>query len=253
MILEYHRPDKVEDALKLLGRENPKTVPLGGGTVLNTPSEEEVAVVDLQKLGLSEISQKGSQLTIGATATLQALLDTEGIQPALAKVIQHEATYNLRQAGTVAGSLVSAGGRSPLLAALMALDAQLTWLPGDVSQPLGEFVPVRAGGGIGAIIAAVSISLQTKLAYEYVARTPADKPVVLAAAGRWPSGRTRIVLGGYGKAPLTVMDGEANEGVLEGVADAYLTAEDQWATAEYRSQTARTLARRCLEALEAAQ
>jgi CO/xanthine dehydrogenase FAD-binding subunit len=91
--------------------------------------------------------------------------------------------------------------------------------------------------------------VQTSLSYAYSARSAADKPIVCAAAARWPSGRTRIVLGGFGKAPLLVMDGEANEGLLEAAEAAYLTAGDQWASAEYRSETAGVLVERCLNEL----
>lgn len=251
MILEYHRPETMKEALFLLARETPRTYPLGGGSVLNAPNNNQYAVVDLQELQLDFIEQKGSQLKIGAAATLQTLLDTAGIQPALAETIRAEAAYNLRQTGTAAGALVSGSGRSPFLAAMLALDAQLVWQPDDTAVPLGEFVHLRGGEWPGALITEIGISLQTKLAYTFVARSPADRPIVCVAAARWPSGRTRIVLGGYGKAPQMVMDGEANEGVLDAVAAAYLTAEDKWASGEYRSDAARTLARRCLEALDA--
>lgn len=249
MILEYVRPETLGEALEYLARPTPKTVPLGGGTVLNAPSDQSFAVVDLQALGLDKIELKGRSIEVGATATLQTLLEVEEIQPALAEAIRHESAYNLRQSGTVAGSLVSGGGRSPFLAAMLALGTELTWEPGNLSQPLGEFLPLRAGSWPGSLITKVSFSLQTELAYHFVARTPADRPVVCAVVARWPSGRTRIVLGGYGKAPLTILDGEANEGVLQAAEAAYLTAEDQWASAEYRSQTARVLVARCLETL----
>jgi len=246
MILEYYRPDNLDEALALLTRESPPTVPLGGGTVLNAPSDQQVAVVDLQGLGWGGIEARGRELQIGATASLQALMDTGAIQPALGRAIRHEAAYNLRQTGTVAGGLVSGSGRSPFLTAMLALDTALVWQPGEVVQPLGEFLPLRSGKWPGEVISAVRISTQTALSYEYVARSPADKPVVCAAAARWPSGRTRIVLGGYGKAPLTILDGEANEGLLEAAEAAYLTAEDEWASAEYRREMAVVLARRCL-------
>jgi CO/xanthine dehydrogenase FAD-binding subunit len=250
MILEYYRPEKLDEALALLTRESPRTVPLGGGTVLNAPSERQVAVVDLQALGWNTIEQKGRELWIGATASLQALMDTGSVQPALRRAIRHEAAYNLRQTGTVAGALVAGGGRSPFLTVMLALDTGLVWQPGDAVLPLGEFLPLRGGKWPGAVISEVRISTQTALSYEYVARSPADKPVVCASAARWPSGRTRIVLGGYGKAPLTILDGEANEGLLDAAEAAYLTAEDQWASAEYRREIAVVLVRRCLAAIE---
>jgi len=250
VIIEYLRPETLEETLRLLARTEPKTVPLGGGTVLNAPSDQQVAVVDLRNLGLNKMETKGRSLEIGATTTLQSLLGIEGIQSALVQAVRHESAYNLRQSGTVAGSLVSGGGRSPFLTAMLALDSELYWQPGEVIQLLGDFLPLRNGTWPGALITKVTISLQTALAYHYVARTPADRPVVCAAAARWPSGRTRIVLGGFGKAPQTILDGEANDGVLEAASAAYLTAEDQWASAEYRSHTAKVLVRRCLEQFE---
>lgn len=251
MIIEYLRPKTLAEGLELLARETPTTVPLGGGTVLNAPSDRQVAVVDLQDLGLDGIDPLGSVLHIGATATLQALLETDGLQPALKRALRHETSYNLRQSGTVAGGLVSGNGRSPLLAAMLALDTGLIWQPGDQEQNIGEFLPLRAEKWPGLLIAEVRISLQPKLAYEYVARSPADRPIVLAAAARWGSGRTRIVLGGYGKAPLTIVDGEANEGVLDSAEAAYLTAVDAWASAEYRAEIAKVLVGRCLEQVSA--
>ncbi len=35
MIIEYHRPETLEQALALLSRKNPPTLPLGGGSYLS--------------------------------------------------------------------------------------------------------------------------------------------------------------------------------------------------------------------------
>jgi hypothetical protein len=59
----------------------------------------------------------------------------------------------------------------------------------------------------GWLIISISIPLNVKLSFEYVARTPADKPIVCAAVAQWNSGRTRLALGGYGKIPMLAMDG----------------------------------------------
>jgi CO/xanthine dehydrogenase FAD-binding subunit len=134
---------------------------------------------------------------------------------------------------------------------MMALDAELVWQPGDVVTPLGEFMPLRNGGAWpGKVISEIRINTQVQLAFHYIARSPADRPVMIAAAARWNSGRTRIVLGGYGKAPITILDGEANQGVLDAAEVAYLTAGDQWASAEYRSEMAKVLSQRCLAEFE---
>ncbi|MGD8456415.1 MAG: FAD binding domain-containing protein [Anaerolineales bacterium] len=247
MIVEYHRPDTIDDALKLLKRKEPVTVPLGGGTVLNAPSDDQYAVVDLQNLALSGVKKKGSNLIVGGTTTLQDLLQFPDLAEVLVKAIHHEATYNLRQVSTIAGTIVTASGRSPFATTLLALDPQLTWLPGEKSQPLGEFIPLRSEPWSGLLISQISIPLQPKLAYEYVARSPADLPIVAVAVARWASGRTRIVLGGYGDSPMMVMDGAEDDGALAVVENAYLHAGDHWASAEYRADVVKTLTKRCLD------
>jgi probable selenate reductase FAD-binding subunit len=250
MIIEYHRPESIEEALELLQREQPNTVPLGGGSVLNAPSDDEVAVVDLQNLGLDMVKRKGKTLMVGATVTLETLLASPDLPEALVKAIRHEATYNLRQVSTVAGTLVAADGRSPFTTALLALDPQLTWLPGEVKQPLGDFLALRSDDSWPELlITEVAFSLQPKLAYEYVARSPADLPIVCVAIARWSSGRARIVLGGYGASPMMVLDGQEEGGALPVVKNAMANAEDQWASAEYRADVAQTLTKRCLEAV----
>lgn len=248
MIKEYHRPRTLEEAIQLLARSKPPTLPLGGGSLLNRPSPDSFAVVDLQSLGLNVIQRRGNFIDLGATVTLETLLG-EDLSPALIRAIQHEATYNLRQVATVAGTLVAASGRSPFTTVLLALDAQLTLQPGDEQVSLGDLMPVRAGRLRGRLITQVTLPLNADLAYEYVARTPADQPIVCAAVAQWRAGRTRLALGGFGKAPLLGMDGPGPDGIEKAARDAYSQAGDEWATAEYRREMAPVLARRCLEAL----
>ena len=250
MIVEYHRPQKIEDALKLLGRKDPLTVPLGGGTLLNQPSDRQVAVVDLQSLGLNLIKPGGRTLTLGAAVTLQALLDEPELHVALKAAIRHEATYNIRQVATIAGNLVSANGRSPFATAMLALAPELTLQPGDEKILLGDLLPLRNEQLPGRLITEISIPLNVKLAYQYVARTPADLPIVCVALAQWSSGRTRLALGGYGSSPLLAMDGPNPQGADIAAQDAYREAGDPWATAQYRSDVAATLTRRCLQEIK---
>jgi CO/xanthine dehydrogenase FAD-binding subunit len=251
MIVEYHRPETIEEALNLLKRKEPVTVPLGGGAILNAPSDKQVAVVDLQNLDLDKVKKKGSTLNVGGATTLENLLHFPDLPEALVKAIRHEATYNLRQVSTIAGTIVAADGRSPFTTTLLALDPQLTWLPGEKSQPLGEFIPLRSEPWPGLLISQITIPLQPKLAYEYVARSPNDLPIVAVAVARWSSGRTRIVLGGYGASPMMAMDGAEDGGALAVVENAFMNAGDQWASAEYRANVVKTLTKRCLNTVTA--
>jgi CO/xanthine dehydrogenase FAD-binding subunit len=248
MITEYHRPQTIEEALALLTRSQPFSVALAGGTALDRQSSQPLAVVDLQALGLDQIAKRGNILEIGAMVRLQTLLDS-AMPEAFKQVIQHEATYNLRQSATVAGTLVAADGRSPFTTALLALDAQLTALPGPEQISLGDLLPLRAERLRGRLITLVSIPLNARLAYESVGRTPADLPIVCAAAGVWPSGRTRLALGGFGHAPTLAFDGNSPEGAEVAACSAYALAGDEWASAEYREAMAGVLAQRCIDRL----
>jgi CO/xanthine dehydrogenase FAD-binding subunit len=99
------------------------------------------------------------------------------------------------------------------------------------------------------LITSISVPLNVKLAFDYVSRTPADKPIVCAALAQWSSGRTRLVLGGYGKSPRLAMDGTEAEGVEAAARNAFHEATDEYGSAEYRMDVAATLAKRCLESM----
>lgn len=257
MISEYHRPEKLTDALALLARTEPISVPLAGGTGLDRSSPQQLAVVDLQALGLDFLNWRGHSWDLGAMVRLQTMHEqvrlagftAPGIANALKRVIEHEATYNLRQAATVAGTLVASGGRSPFTTTLLALDANLTLQPGDEIISLGDLLPLRAEKLRGKLITQVTLPANPRLAYEYVARTPADLPIVCVALAIWPSGRVRMALGGYGNAPTLALDGNEPGGIQPAAQSAYSRAGDDWASAEYRREIASVLANRCFESI----
>ncbi len=251
-IIEYLRPGTMDAAVKALSRKTPRTVPLGGGTDLPHNSKEAFAVVDLQGLGLNKISQEGAFITVGATATLQSVFDAEIISPVLAEVIRLEATSNRRQIATLGGTLIASNGRSPLATIFMAMDANLVWEPGGYEIGFGDWLAVRdsSRGAVidhpGLILVTVKWPARMELAFHKVSRTPADLPLLCVAVAGWASGRRRIVAGGYGRSPILVMDGPEGRGAEEAVRSAVSNAGDEWASAEYRQETAWTLTRRCL-------
>jgi putative selenate reductase FAD-binding subunit len=246
MITDYHRPQTLEEALKLLSA--PNTRPLGGGTVLAHPGDKSFTVVDLQSLGLDKLHKSGNNLEIGATVTLQTLLESPYTPAALKAALILEAPINLRNMGTVAGALVTSDGRSPFAAVMLALDAKLTVLSGESPVvSLGNFFPLRQEILQGKIITKIEIPLQTKLAFETVARSPTDKPIVCVALAQWPSGRTRLVIGGWGISPSLALDGNDTSGVEAAARNTAHDAADEWASAEYRRDIAVVLAKRCLK------
>jgi CO/xanthine dehydrogenase FAD-binding subunit len=249
MITTYHRPQTLDEALTLLAQ--PNTLPLGGGTLLSHPTTDSVQVVDLQALGLDSLSKNGNNLELGATLTLQALLESEHCPAALKSALKLEAPLNIRNSATVAGTLVACDGRSTFASVLLAMDAKVEQKIFDNSKVesrisnIGDFLPIRPQG----LITSITIPLNVKLAFESVSKTPADKPIVCAALAQWNSGRTRLVLGGYGKSPMLAMDGTEADGADVAAKNTYHEATDEWASAEYRVDVASTLAKRCLEAI----
>jgi putative selenate reductase FAD-binding subunit len=245
MITTYHRPKTLDEALTLLTQ--PNTVPLGGGTLLSQGKSDPVSVVDLQHLGLDSIRVNGNELQVGATCSLQALLESEHCPATLKSALKLEAPLNIRNTATVAGTVVASDGRSTFTTMLLAMDAKVS-VTSDQSSviSIGEFLLARPKGLITSII----IPANVKTAFEFVSKTPADKPLVCAALAQWNSGRTRLTLGGYGSSPLLAMDGTEADGLDTAARNAYHEANDEWASAEYRMDVAATLAKRALEALK---
>ncbi|HLO18737.1 MAG TPA: FAD binding domain-containing protein [Anaerolineales bacterium] len=248
MITAYHRPKTLDEALTLLTQ--PNRIPLGGGTLLSHTTSDSVEAVDLQALDLNTVKKSGNNLEIGATVTLQQLLESELCPEALKSALKLEAPLNLRNAATVAGTVVCCDGRSTFATVMLALDAKID-IRNSTSESqllnIGDFLPLR--NLQRSLITAITIPLNVKLAFDYVSRTPADKPIVCAALAQWNSGRTRLALGGYGKSPMLAMDGIEAEGVEASARNAFHEANDEWASAEYRMDVAATLAKRCLESI----
>ena len=255
MIIEYHRPRTIDEALALLARSEPVSRPLAGGTGIDRSAPQPVAVVDLQALGLDSLSWRGGSLELGAMVTLQDIIESD-VPEELKSIARLEASYNLRQSASVAGTLVAADGRSAFTTTLLALDTALTVVSLFQSQfkeeqiGLGDLLPLRGERLAGKLISSLRLPGRgVRLAYEYIARTPADLPLVCAAATAWPSGRTRLALGGYGAAPTLAFDGSEAQGAEIAARSAYSAAGDEWASAEYRTEMAGILAERCLARL----
>jgi len=254
MITDYYRPKSLEEALLLLSA--PNFLPLGGGTLLSHASDDSFAVVDLQALNLNKLRKSGNNLEIGAAVTLQNLLESTHSPTALKTAIKLETPLNLRNMGTVAGTMVTSNGRSSFITVMLALDAKVTICCRSLSKnpssyeqnilPIGEILPFRKELLRGKLISKILIPLQTKLAFESIARTPADKPIICTAVAHWPSGRTRLVIGGWGNIPTLAMDGLESAGIEAAARNATHDANDEWASANYRSDVAVVLAKRCV-------
>lgn len=250
--LQYHRPKTLQEALELLDQG----VPLAGGTAIVPHLKGTQTVIDLQDLGLDGLKKTKNALQVGAAAKLQTLL-TSGISKALAAACQLEANLNLRNMATLGGTIMSGDGRSPLLTALLALATEVQLEPSSERLPLDQLLDRRSEKGFHSLITSIRIPLDSPLAYDQVARAPYDRPIVCSAvcgSERKDGAREiRIVLGGFGPRPQRVPQAEQAlneergvEAATAAAREAYLKADDHWASGEYRGHVAGVLVGRLL-------
>lgn len=247
--LKVYRPQTIADAIELLA----KGVPLSGGTVVTTKRYLIPAVIDLQDLGLDGMEVSDRAIKLGATLSLQEIVEAESILPeALRHAARQEAGWNIRNQATLGGLIITGDGRSPLLAVLLAMGADVVLEPGTDIVPLNDFLNLRADSSFSQLITSIELIKPSYLAYDQVSRSPADWPIVCAAVSRFTTGEEgeihKVVLGGFGSRPLSLAEAEANQSVKnvsgEAASQAYAEAGDEWATAAYRSHIAGVLVRR---------
>ena len=212
MIVNYIRPQSLDEAVTVLSRIDLVALPMGGGTTLSQAGgETPITVVDLQKIGLDKIKLEGDRLLIGATTHLQALVEHPACPEYLRTAIVAEFSRNLRNMKTLAGALTTSDGQSVLTCVLMAADSNVIWAPGEKSIRLGDWLPLRGKHNYGKLITKIELSLAARVQFEAVGRTPKDRPSVCVAIAQWESGRTRLVLGAPGENASLINDGASNK------------------------------------------
>jgi probable selenate reductase FAD-binding subunit len=236
-ISAYFRPESLIEAFALLRR--PGAVLIGGGTKLNRRrSSEPIEVVDLQALGLGRVEQPDADtVVVGATATLQDLVETEALPAAVRAAARREMPSTLRAQSTVGGTIVTADRESELLIALLVHDAVVRIERPEGNEELAlETLLAQLPLTTPAIVTAITIDTRGRSSIARTARTPADKAIVAAAARISPDGRRRLALAGVATTPI-----------LWGENDDLEPPGDYRGSGEYRHALAGVLAARAIE------
>ncbi|MBA4311015.1 MAG: hypothetical protein C0417_00095 [Chlorobiaceae bacterium] len=249
MILEYFRPATLSEAVELLQRNEPITIPLGGGLTLAKRSDD-IAVVDLQSIGLNYIKIIETLTVIGATTTLEEMIVFYQDNRSVVEAIKIQCSKNQRVMGTIAGLIVSENGRSPLLTVMLALNAQIVWLPGEICISLEDWLPKRHDWKKAALISEIKVDNDVQVVFESVGRSPYDQPTICCAVAKWKTGRTRITFGGFGDNPVTAFDGDVNGDLITMIKNVLADSSDQWASSVYRQDAGTNLAMRLLKELK---
>lgn len=203
-ILSYHRPDTIESALALLDGDG--VAVLGGGTVLNRrPIDQPRAVVDLQALGLDQISATDAAVTFGAMVRLQDVVDAPATPPLVMEAARREGPNTLRNAATLGGVIGCRDWQSELLAALLVHEAVVTLQRSAAREDLPlEGVLNDTAALNRTVITQVRIAAGGNHAAARTGRTPADEPIVTVVGRRGPEGTTRLAMSGVAAVPIIV-------------------------------------------------
>lgn len=146
---EYQSPKTLDEALRLLGRHGDEAKILAGGHSLLPMMKLRLAspryVIDIGHLrGLDYIREDGDRIAIGALATHAQIAASELLRekcPLLPETAAHIGDMQVRNRGTIGGSLAHADPAADYPAAILALDAEIIVqsTSGKRTIPAGEF------------------------------------------------------------------------------------------------------------------
>lgn len=275
----YHRPETVDEALAVLAAHGPGAKPLAGGQSLipamNFRLAQPAVLVDLNRIAaLASVREETDDLRIG-TMTRQRTVERDPLvrrrAPLLAEALPHVAHAQIRNRGTLGGSVAHADPAGEIPAVLLALEARfdLRGPGGTRTVPAerfftGLFETALAPAELLVEIAIPAMPARTGWAFLEVARRHGDyalagvaATVTLDDAGRCRA--ARIALLGVGEGPVLArraaksLAGEPpTDKLLREAAGAAAAKDidppgDIHASAAYRRQLVGVLTRRALE------
>jgi len=273
----FTRPDCLAEALKVKERGGVKAHVLAGGTNLMSYIKKGVftegALIDITRLDeLKAVARSGDTLEIGACATITELLENPlvtGTVPFFAGALRKFANPLIRNTATIGGNLADASPIADTAPILLVLDAVLTArsISGSREIPLADFfvaprkTVLRPEELLTRIAFRIPEKTETVTFLKMGLRNGTACSVTSAAAflgiENGKAKTVRVALGGVAPRPVRA---RAAEAALSGkdptMAACAASAEharadispisDVRGSAEYRSDLAVTLVKRCL-------
>lgn len=257
----YHRPKSVADAVALLGQfDDPKL--LGGGqTLLPTLKQRLARPSDLIDLGqipeLQGIREETGGLTVGAFTRHAQVAHSDVVQrviPALASLAEGIGDRQVRNMGTLGGSICNADPSADYPAAVVALKATVRTDRREIAGDdffTGMFETALEPG---EIVTAVHFQKPDKAAYAKF-RNPASRYAIVGVFVAVFGSEVRVAVTGAGPSVFRADDMEAalaQDFRADALNGASVSADglnaDIHASADYRAHLVRVMARRAVEA-----
>ncbi len=276
----YECPRDVAEAVALLGAHGGDARPLAGGQslvpLLNFRLARPAVLVDLNRIeALGRIAATDGALRIGAMARQAAVEADARVAhgwPLLTEAIGHIAHPQIRNRGTIGGSLAHNDPAAELPAAMLALDAQMIAQGPEGERAIaaqnffaGTMETALAPDELLTEIRVPALPEGTGWGFQEAARRQGDFALVAVAVLLRPEGAggndARVVVTGTGEGPARIPQAEtilakrgrvadACEAAGDAAAEASEPADDPHAPAWYRQKLVAALTRRaCREAL----
>jgi carbon-monoxide dehydrogenase medium subunit len=168
---EYFAPRTVSEALELLGRYGEDAKILAGGQSLLPMMKLRIAgpkyLIDVNRIeGLDGLRREGNRLVIGALCRHADVADSALVRehlPVMTDAARLTADVQVRNRGTLAGSVAHADPAGDWPAALLVLDTQVqvTGPDGTRRVPLHEFIvdAYTTQLGVGEMVVGLSVAM----------------------------------------------------------------------------------------------
>lgn len=246
----YARASDLDHALELLAEPDAKAI--AGGQSLIPVMKLRVArpalVVDISRLDLRGVEERDGEVHIGPLTTWDELIGAEVLQrPALAALGECASgigDLQVRNLGTIGGSVVHADPASDMPAVLLALGARLKLRSPDGERDLavadalvGPFTTALGPQELVTDIVIPAPAPRSGSAYASVEHPASGFALAGAAALVTPHDET-VALTGVGATPFVLAGNLSDEEIFG----------DRFAPAEYRRELARVVADRALSA-----
>jgi len=242
---EYHAPESVDDVVALLAEHGDDAKPLAGGQSLVPLLALRLTrfdhLVDLNRVAALQGTRRANgHLEIGAMTRQRAVeLDADAATavPLLGLAIPHIGHFQIRNRGTIGGSLAHADPASELPAVALALDAELDLASKGATRTVGaaDFFQGTFMTAVdpGELLTAVRFPVWgdgAGFGFAEFARRGGDFAVVGVAAGVQVGGgsiqRAAIAFSGMGGTPVRASAAEAGlVGTSTGSADLEAAAQ----------------------------
>ena len=257
----YHRAGSVEEAVQALSAASDGTLMGGGMTLLPTLKQRLASPSDVIDLGgvagLSGISEDGGNVVVGAMTIHAEVASNATVKskiPALAALAEAIGDPQVRNRGTIGGSIANNDPAADYPAALLGLGATVRTNKREIAADdffTGLFETALAEG---EVITAVAFPVPEKAGYAKFPNPASRYAIVGVMVSTGPAG-TRVAVTGAG---ACVFRASAMEAALGGgfSADALTGASvsaddlnsDIHASAEYRAHLVGVMARRAVAA-----